>query len=135
VSASVCLHRSEQAVRYISHYIVKCDFLPCSLCVFCVNNRLSLTWSFVVVRILATQISDLSFSNLCPDGHSVKRLNIAYFNCFFRMSNIAMCTFFCSLECVQFAAEVSNTVVQFDASFFFPLTAMCLCVCVCVCLI
>ena len=48
------------------------------------------------------------------------------------MSNIAMCTFFCSLECVQFAAEVSNAVVQFDAIYFFPTSAFCVCVCVCV---
>ena len=57
VSVSVCMQRSELAVRYISNYVVKYDFLPCSLYIFCVNNRLSLTWSFVVVRIWTTQIS------------------------------------------------------------------------------
>ena len=56
MNASVCMHRSEMAARCISNYVVKCDFLPCSLYIFCVNNRLSLTLSFVVVRILATQI-------------------------------------------------------------------------------
>jgi len=60
----------------------------------------------------------------------VEWLNTVECNCFFRMSNFAMCTFLCSLECVQFAAKVSNAVVQFDASFFFPASALCVCMCV-----
>ena len=68
MSASVCMHRSELAVRYIGNYVVRCDFLPCSLYIFCVNNRLSLNWSFVVVRILATQISRSQLSKFVSGG-------------------------------------------------------------------
>jgi hypothetical protein len=67
MSATVRMRRTELAV--ISNCLVKCDFLPRSLYIVCVNNRLSLPSSFVVVRTWPPRFPDLNSSDLYLWGH------------------------------------------------------------------